>query len=227
VTGVEGGVDASADGTTGVDTGDGSPAGDDAGGGKVDAAVEAGPIGSPCTPGTEGSPSYLGANLQEMSYDSNNPQCQSRLCLVNHFQGRVSCPYGQQADGTPRPGATSCSRSADAGCCTPADVPVTGEESDGAFANPNQQATVAPQCASRTADVAVYCSCSCAISGSTEDSNYCTCPTGFTCTVLESPLGGPLPMSGAFCVEDGTEYEGGTSMCTDPCDPTLKNCGAP
>jgi hypothetical protein len=141
---------------------------------------------------------------------------------VNHFQGRVSCPYGQQADGTPVPGTVSCTSSGNNGCCTPAtDLPVTGQDGGAA------QATVLPQCIGRTSSDAVYCSCRCAnvIGGTNDGANYCTCPSGFTCTLLSGPFGPVNPSADSFCIKDGTQYDAGSLTCNSTCDPSVKNCG--
>lgn len=218
-----GSADAAADGTTNngdgapgaiTDNGDGAP-------GTLDAAAGDGgvgaPTGSPCTPEQELNPTFNGFVFQEVSFEP-NLQCQSHLCLVNHFQGRVSCPYGQQADGTPLPGTASCTPNGDSGCCTPGtDLPVTGAMAVGP--------RVSPQCLDRTSDETVYCSCQCAIPGASGgDTNYCTCPAGFACTLLTSPLGASSG-GAAYCVKDGTQYDASPGSCDGTCDPSLKNCG--
>jgi hypothetical protein len=38
-----------------------------------------------------------GFDLKEANIESRSFQCRTRICLVNHFQGRVSCPTGQVA----------------------------------------------------------------------------------------------------------------------------------
>jgi hypothetical protein len=68
-------------------------------------------VGDPCTPEQEYDPSFLGFAATEVSVESKSFQCQTRLCLVNHFRGRVSCPYGQAADGTPVPHTSACTNS--------------------------------------------------------------------------------------------------------------------
>jgi hypothetical protein len=98
-------------------------------------------VGDPCTPEQEYDPSFLGFSNTEVSVESKSFQCQTRLCLVNHFRGRVSCPYGQNVDGSPatgtvacthntqRPDNTSCTGQAaqDWGCCAPGtNAPVSG-----------------------------------------------------------------------------------------------------
>ncbi len=81
---------------------------------------------TPCTPEQEYLTDFLEFNINEVSTESKSFQCQTRLCLVNHFRGRVTCPYGQNMDGTPKSPATSCCNAqnqatckANAGCCTP------------------------------------------------------------------------------------------------------------
>ena len=56
-------------------------------------------IGDPCTPEKEYDPTFAGFVEQEVSTEGESFQCQTRLCLVNHFQGRATCPYGQDAMG--------------------------------------------------------------------------------------------------------------------------------
>jgi hypothetical protein len=216
--GSNGGVaDAYSDGTTDNGAIDGSTSGD------ADAMAGGGGIGSACTPVAESSPSFLGFGFREVSTESNAPDCRGRVCLVNHFQGRVSCPYGQQADGSPVPGTASCTPSGNNGCCSPrTNLPITGQV-NGTFVDPTTKATVTPQCVDRTASEAVYCTCQCAI-GMTVESNYCSCPSGFICTQLYASIGGDDPRAGAYCVKDGTQYDAGFA-CNSTCDPSLKNCG--
>ena len=98
----------------------------------VTSGCEAEGIGDPCVPEDEYSPTFSSFALTEVSTESRSFSCQSRLCLVNRFQGRVSCPYGQES------GA-----SGDARCTLPgSDEPVTTR--------------VLPQLLDRRAEDAVY-----------------------------------------------------------------------
>jgi hypothetical protein len=65
--------------------------------GLVPIACQSGGVGDPCTPEDEYSSTFSGFNVDEENIESRSFQCSTRLCLVNHFQGRVSCPLGQDA----------------------------------------------------------------------------------------------------------------------------------
>lgn len=56
-----------------------------------------GGVGDPCIPEDEYRENFAGFQLAEENIESRSFQCQTRICLVNHFQGRVSCPRGQAA----------------------------------------------------------------------------------------------------------------------------------
>jgi hypothetical protein len=189
-------------------------------------------IGDPCTPEQEYRPDFVGFNVNEVSVESKSFQCQTRLCLVNHFQGRVSCPYGQKADGsaTGMAGNASCTdaNGVNAGCCTPGVIQAvtTPLDASGMPVDTIMKKTVPPQCTLRTSDKAVYCSCRCQnVNGLTNDgANYCTCPDGFTCTQLVTSIGqGDQGLTGGYCVKNGAGYDV-NSACT-PCDSTALNCG--
>jgi hypothetical protein len=207
-------------------------------------------IGDPCVPEQEYQPDFLGFNFHEVSTESASFQCMTRLCLVNHFQGRVSCPYGQNADGAPRTGTFASSFSQAecaspnpvsgkaAGCCTPGiRQPVTGPLVNGQPTDMMNGMTVLGQCTHRTADQAVYCSCRCAnINGGTDDgANYCTCPDGFSCTQLVSSIGQTTNegLTGSYCIKTGTAYNPNgtdcspTALCDPNVDPKVTGCTVP
>src|SRR5450432_1901546 len=154
--------------------------------GLLPLACQPGGVGDPCTPEDEYEPSFPGYQPTEVNTESKSFQCETRLCLVNHFQGRVSCKYGQttaQAMGT-------------AACHVPGDakLPITVQ--------------VSPQLRARQADAAVYCSCRC--DGPDSSARYCKCPSGYACEHLVDALGIPgakAQLAGSYCVRDGTEYD--------------------
>jgi len=174
-------------------------------------------IGDPCVPEQEYDPTFSGFVEQEVSTEGESFQCQTRLCLVNHFQGRVSCPYGQDPKGNAIPPAA-------AGCVTPGfPAPVTGPlTSSGQPVDTMAGNSVSPQCTDRTADKTVYCSCRCAdINGTQNNGTFCNCPDGFACTQLVSSLSAMTDqgLTGAYCIKTGTAFGttatgSGVSGCT-------------
>src|SRR5258706_15960238 len=58
-------------------------------------SCESGGIGDPCVPEDEYQRYFSGYELNEVDFETRSFQCETRVCLVNHFQGRASCPYGQ------------------------------------------------------------------------------------------------------------------------------------
>jgi hypothetical protein len=63
--------------------------------GTLPVACQSGGVGDPCTPEDEYNPDFAGFKVSEENIESRSFQCATRICLVNHFQGRVSCPLGQ------------------------------------------------------------------------------------------------------------------------------------
>ncbi|WP_394842422.1 hypothetical protein LZC95_35805 [Pendulispora brunnea] len=164
-------------------------------------------VGDPCRPEREYDATFNGFDVNEVNVESKSYQCQTRLCLVNHFQGRVTCPFGQTPDGTANPGI-------DKPCVLPGTVDgkIVGNAANGK--------AVAANLVDRLPEKAVYCSCRCAnADGSTDDgANYCECPDGFTCEQLVASIGSQFSqeLSGGYCVKSGTKYNTGnppTAVC--------------
>jgi len=171
-------------------------------------------VGDPCVPEQEYNDKFSGFDEKEVNVESKSFQCQTRVCLVNHFRGRVSCPYGQDSGGKAPPNASACTVPGES-------TPITGDPAD------PKKALVQAQCSDRTTDKAVYCSCRCAdVNGKTDDgANYCSCPDGFTCEALVSSIGaGDTGLTGSYCVKSGTHYDRATSCVAPPCDPTTNKC---
>ena len=172
-------------------------------------ACQPGGVGDPCTPEDEYGAKFPGYNAKEVNVESKSFQCETRVCLANHFQGRVSCKYGQAAPGANGAGAS---------CHVPGDKTKPIE------------VAVSAQLVERQADKAVYCSCRC--DGEDKNARYCKCPSGYACTHLVDDLhlgGGQL--AGSYCVRDGTTYD---PAATTPCAPlgytggsNSGNCGEP
>jgi hypothetical protein len=148
--------------------------------------------------------------MGDVTVDEGNAACGNLVCLVNHFAGRTTCPYGQDPNGNGPPPA--------AGCTVPGTgVPVT----------PNQGALgqqIPAQCQDRTASTSVYCSCRCAdVNGTSDGPSFCTCPAGYSCTQLVPELTAGDPKAGAYCILDGTAHDAGS--CSEECSPGFANCG--
>lgn len=188
-------------------------------------------VGDPCTPEQEYEPGFSGFSEQEVNVESKSFQCQTRLCLVNHFRGRVSCPYGQDSQGVP-PAAVPDGTPGQFGCFVPGNDPTSAEEADDSLrikpGLPEPLGNcVASQCEDRSADKAVYCSCRCAnTDGKTDDGAvYCECPEAFECVQLVSSIGGTNEgLTGGYCVKTGTKFDVGSNCATslDANDP--KKC---
>lgn len=138
-----------------------------AGLGFVPSSCQSGGIGDPCIPEDEYNPGFAGFKVTEDNIESRSFQCQSRICLVNHFQGRVTCPEGQ-------PPPTTCKEGDPDGKCDAA----KGEACERAavFAPPPEinLETNEPFCpAGFTVEAAGnYCACT---PGTT------TCPADYEC----------------------------------------------
>ncbi len=178
-------------------------------------------VGDPCIPEQEYDPTFTGFALGEISTESKSFQCQTRLCLINHFQGRVTCPYGQESAGKTLGAAKEA-------CSIPGDksAPITGLTDSTA----TNKAYVEPQCSERRAAQTVYCSCRCMnLDGKTNDgANYCACPEGFECKQLRNSIGaGDTGLTGGYCIKKDTTYDT-TSTC-NACDAsktdTKSDCG--
>jgi hypothetical protein len=173
---------------------------------------QSGGVGDPCTPEDEYQPRFSGFAASEVNIESRSFQCETRVCLVNHFRGRVSCPLGQVPELAGKAQAYANARA------TNANAEITQFMSEGERAQachiPGSsgnkaelvQTSVLPQCALRPARDSVYCSCRC--DGPDPNAKYCECPSGFTCTPFpELDLGAAVAkgsgnLSGSYCVKD-------------------------
>jgi len=180
---------------------------------------ESGGVGDPCVPEDEYRQNFNGYASSEVNIESKSFQCETRVCIVNHFQGRVSCPYGQDEADLDLP-ATDPAR------CRIPGTDGTHVASD----NSNiDEITVAvdPQLIERNANDTVYCSCRC--KGPDANARYCECPSGYECTELVRELGlpGRAQLAGSYCVKSGTVYNP-TTGSAETCDPVAQQdgCGA-
>jgi hypothetical protein len=167
-----------------------------------------GAIGAFCLPSNERDPDVHGFALSEVELEFGSPECGLNICLVNHFQGRASCPYGQ---------ATIDVISNAPKCFLPdSDVPLS--------------IPVDPQLVARRAHDTVVCSCRC--DGPDPDASYCQCPSGMECAPVAPGRGAPGEEAyvGSYCILQGTRYDPGNPPPADPCrlidiNNTGPNCG--
>lgn len=151
-------------------------------------ACQSGGVGDPCIPEDEYRPDFAGFAETEANAESRSFQCETRVCLVNHFRGRVSCPYGQNVPGQEDVDGVDHSER----CRIPG-----GSDTD------LVTVPVQPQLLARRPEDAVYCSCRCG--GKDKNARYCQCPSGFSCQELIPDFGfGGEQLSGSYCVRSGT-----------------------
>jgi hypothetical protein len=178
---------------------------------------QSGGVGDPCTPEDEYRQSFNGYAVTEVNVESKSFQCETRVCIVNHFQGRVSCPYGQLPE-IVDPGPMQKPPSDTARCRIPGTngkhcLDQSGTKSvdcseAGATTNIDEiTVPVQSQLIYRNAQDTVYCSCRCA--GPDPAAKYCECPSGYACQELVRELGlpGKAELAGSYCVKNGTVYD--------------------
>jgi len=163
---------------------------------------QSGGIGDPCVPEDEYQQYFSGYEATEVNIESKSFQCETRLCLVNHFNGRVSCPYGQtlpEATGMIKPEETALPHP---WYLRPRD-PHQGRRQQAVRPAPRRDT--------------VYCSCRCA--GTDSNARYCKCPTGFQCSKLLDPIDrlGAKELAGSYCIKNGTEYSAANPNVGLPC----------
>jgi hypothetical protein len=150
-------------------------------------------LGQGCVPEPEVESHFSGFSRTHVEVIEGTEQCQSHMCLVNHFQGRVSCPNGQSSVDINNASYT-CTIP---GASDPVMVPVQ------------------PQLTNRRDADSVYCSCRCA--GSDPNATYCKCGDGFQCVDLVPDYGvGASAVAGSYCVKNGTIDDGSQGTeCTN------------
>jgi hypothetical protein len=150
---------------------------------------------------------FAGYELTEVSVESGGATCSPGVCLIAHFQGRVSCPYGQSDNGTVDP--VTGSNDID-----PALSPDQRCYSARTRLDPANQVVVPvrPQYIGRSPDKAVYCSCRC--DGPNPKGSYCDFPTGYVCEPLVRSGGDPY--EGSYCIKKGSELDDPTDLIGTP-----------
>jgi hypothetical protein len=138
--------------------------------------------------GEAGNSRFPGYSVSEVNIYKGATSCSSGVCVMNHFQGLVTCPYGQAAE---------------AGDCL-----APGSEQAVSVA-------VKPQLVERQAAIASICSCQCDGPGL---GPYCTCPESMQCEHLVDDLGLGTDLAGSYCIPKGTAFDSQASRtdCVEP-----------
>jgi hypothetical protein len=159
-------------------------------------------------PTEENDPSFVGFGAADWKLE-NGSQCSSDIYLVTYFQGRVTCPYGQDENGLGPSGTPGC---VVPGTCEPVrpGKPPFGQ-------------TVPPQCVDRRPADTVYCTCRCADADGGTSGPFCTCPFGMTCSQF-IPAAVGEPIAGAYCAKTPAVVQLAGSC--KGCDPVSAPCAA-
>ena len=171
--------------------------------GSIPSACQSGGVGDPCVPEDEYNAQFAGFKVSEENIESRSFQCETRICLVNHFQGRVSCPLGQAK---PESCASPGEACAGGGTCRAAAVLAPS-------CNPDAKDGGAADCASfgGACNAAGFCQCT------------SSCPEGFQCA-CENGGNCDAPVCTAFvCHEEGNCQVAGA----EPGDNQGKDCCIP
>jgi hypothetical protein len=149
-------------------------------------------VGQSCEPtgGPSGNFSASEVTVEEQ------PACGEGLCVVVHFEGRVSCPYGQDANG---------------GECQTA----SGAAIEGA---------VPPQLVARPPSDAIYCSCRCD-GPDGADLCACPAGFECRPLIHDIGLAQAAAYAGSYCIKAGTFVEDPNALGAGPrCDFGAGNC---
>jgi hypothetical protein len=173
-------------------------------------------VGDPCIPEEEYHTDFAGFAVTEGNVESRSFQCETRVCLVNHFRGRVSCPYGQNLTD---PAVQQAPGTDTRRCVVPG---TSGDNADDVI-----DVSVDAQLVDRPADRSVYCSCRCA--GPDPNARYCECPSGYSCDEVLPHLGsglGSSQLAGSYCIKVATNFDP-TQTQGPPCQLDQRDCGDP
>lgn len=167
----------------------------------VPTACQSGGVGDPCIPEDEYNPEFAGFKVEEENIESRSFQCDTRICLANYFQGRVSCPLGQAARVPCEPGGNACEGE--------------GEECVEAAALADQECTENSQCDAVSGEGKGKCN---------PDGKFCECteggcPQGYACDTKAKQCKSYVchkPGSCQVAKGDATEGDNGDKGCCVP-----------
>lgn len=189
---------------------------------------QGGGVGDPCIPEDEYRQNFNGYQMTEVNVESKSFQCETRVCIVNHFQGRVSCPYGQSQEAiatgtghlTPDAPARCRVPGTDGSHCVQGTNVLSCKDNEPNSNTVNIDEITVPvdsQAVYRNAQDTVYCSCRC--KGPDPTARYCECPSGYQCEELVRELGlpGKAQLAGNYCIKSGTKYDPQATIPANTC----------
>ena len=187
--------------------------------GTAAVGCKAGGVGDPCIPEDEYTSTFSGFGEAEANVESRSFQCETRVCIANHFRGRVSCPYGQSPDIAAAVAAAAAASQPISSLGSPVSDP-PGPCYIPSSSDP-VKVPVEAQLVNRRAETTVYCSCRC--SGPDKNAVYCQCPSGYECLPLVPDLNlGQAQLVGQYCLKSGTAYSGTATGAS--CASGASNC---
>ena len=176
--------------------------------GLLPTACQGGGVGDPCTPEDERVFRFSGFKVTEDIIESRSFQCATRICLVNHFQGRVSCPFGQPSPKDEQ-GLEGCTPKRDS-----KGNYVLGQGSCGTDPNTGkaqmcmEAGSFSPSCGlSQGKDVANKFCAGLGAGGTCNDAGFCECKTDADCLFVTSAVVSCDPKSHQ-CVSYGCHTPG-------------------
>jgi hypothetical protein len=141
------------------------------------------PVGATCIPELEHRTEFSGFSMSQAIVETGNPACDSSICLVNHFQGRVSCPFGQSYSSV----EASMPECFVPGSGAPVAVPVESMRLE------------------RAARFTTTCSCRCDGPG---EGPFCACLEGTECAPIMGESGSEAlnALAGSYCIPSGHAF---------------------
>lgn len=197
--------------------------------GALPLACQSGGIGDPCIPEDEYNAAFAGFKVTEENIESRSFQCSTRICLVNHFQGRTTCPEGQAppADEVNADGTISTQRRH---FCTPTDQSNPGHDKGTCLADSTDMCveadTYAPDCDRPACTKDEDCN------GGKCDKGICPdpCPSGLVCDTNRKVCGcitvNPETPAGYACVHTDSKDTKSLSVLKSFVCHTPDNCQA-
>ena len=174
-------------------------------------------VGAQCTPEDEYREQFAGFTLQSAFIESRSFQCETRLCLVNHFQGRTSCPLGQEKPKNCNPSGGNDGSCPDGETCKAAGViiddcdPTVCGTAGADPSNSNGDGGKKAACGGLVCDKdGRFCGCT---SGACGEGYFCDPGTKLCTTKVCAPKPSGTPETDKRCFIPGTDIPIAVAVC--------------